>query len=142
VSRLPAALKPLGSQIGQSLVARGVLAEQGHKVLGLFPTTAWPEVDPAPERALRQRLTGVLVQGAAPDPQTALLISLLSPLGLVRGLVDKEYRKGAETRAKEIARESATAEATSAAVSSSVQAVQASIMMAVLIPTIMVTTTG
>lgn len=135
VNRLPAALKPLRSQVGQSLAERGVLAEKHRKVLGLFPATSWPEVDPEPERELRHRLTCVLVEDALPDPRTALLVSLLSALGLVRGLVDKEHRKHADSRAKDIARECATATATSAAVSRSVQAVQSAIMVAVIIPT-------
>jgi hypothetical protein len=134
VNRLPAALKPLGSQIGQSLAERGVLAEQHRKVLGLFTTTTWPELDPAPEQELRHRLTGVLVAGISPDARTALLISLLSPLGLIRGLTDKENRRHAQSRAKEIAQECATATTTSAAVSRSVQAVQASIVMAAIVP--------
>jgi hypothetical protein len=142
VSRLPAALKPLRSQVGQSLAGRGVLSEQHRKVLGIFPTTSWPEVDPAPERELRQRLTGVLVQDADPDPHMALLVSLLSPLELVRGLVDKKDRKHAESRAKDVARDCATASATSAAVKSSVQAVQSAIIVAVIVPTIITTTTS
>jgi len=136
VNRLPAALKPLGQKVGQSLAERGVLAEQHRKFLGLFPTTSWPELDPTPERELRHRLTEVLVEGAEPDPHAALLVSLLSPLGLVRGLVEREHRKEAESRAKHIAKENAAAAATSAAVSRSVQAVQAAIMVAVLVPTI------
>ena len=140
VNRLPIALKPLRLQVGQSLVERGVLAEQHQKVLGLFPTTSWPEVDPAPERELHHRLTGVLVEDAEPDPRTALLVSLLRALGLVRGLVDKEESKHADSRAKDIARECATATATSAAVSRSVQAVQSAIMVVVIIPTITTTT--
>lgn len=136
VNRLPAALKPLRSQVGRSLAERGVLAEQRRKVLRLFPATRWPEVDPAPERDLRHRLTSVLVEDALPDPHTALLVSLLSALGLVRGLVDGEHRKHADSRAKHIARECATATATSAAVSRSVQAVQAAIMVAVIFPSI------
>jgi Golgi phosphoprotein 3 (GPP34) len=139
VNRLPTSLKHLGSQVGQSLAERGVLAEQRRKVLGIFPTTTWPEVDPKPERELRHRLTRVLVEGAEPDPHTALLISLLSPLGLVRGLVDKEHRKHAESRAKDIAKENAASAATSAAVSRSVQAVQAAIVVAVLMPAIATT---
>jgi hypothetical protein len=135
VNRLPAALKPLRTQVGQSLAERGVLAERHRKVLGIFPATSWPEVNPEPERELRHRLTCVLVEDTLPDPRTALLVSLLSALGLVRGLVDKEHRKHADSRAKDIARECATATATSAAVSRSVQAVQTAIMVAVMIPT-------
>jgi hypothetical protein len=136
VSRLPAALKPLRSRVGQSLAERGVLSERHRKVLGLFPSTSWPEVDPAPERELRQRLIGVLVQDVEPDPHTALLVSLLSPLGQVRGVVDKGQRKHAESRAKEIAQGCATASATSAAVKSSVQAVQSAIVVAVIMPAV------
>lgn len=113
-----------------------MLAEQHGKVLGLFPTTRWPEVDPAPERSLRHRLNGVLAVGAEPDPHTALLVCLLSPLGLIRGLVDKEDGKRAESRAKDTAKQNAAASATSAAVSESVQAVQAAILVAVIVPTI------
>lgn len=136
VNRLPSALKPIGSQVGQSLAERGVLTEQRRKVLGIFPSTRWPELDPTPERHLRERLNSVLVQGTEPDPRTALLVSLLVPLGLVRGLVEKEHRKHAESRAKDIAKECATATDTSAAVSRSVQAVQSAIMVAVLVPAI------
>lgn len=139
VTRLPTALKPLGNQVGQFLVGRGVLTEQHRKVLGLFPTTRWPEADPAPERELRYRLTSILVNGAEPDHHTALLISLIGPLGLVRGVVGKEERKHANARAKDIAKESADATATSAAVARSVQAVQSAIVVAVMIPTIVST---
>ena len=83
--------------MGQSLAERGVLAEQHRKILGLFPATSWPEVDPEPERELRHRLTCVLVEDALPDPRTALLVSLLSALGLVRGHVDMEGRQKPES---------------------------------------------
>ena len=135
VNRLPAALKPIRSGVGQSRAERGVLAERHRKVLGLFPATSWPEVDPEPERELRHRLTCVLVEDALPDPRTTVLVSLLSALGLVRRLVDKEHRKHSDKRAKDIARECATATATSAAVSRSVHAVQSAIIVAVMIPT-------
>jgi len=142
VSRLPRALRPIGSKVGQSLAERGVLNEERHKVLGLFPATRWPELDATPELELRRRLRGVLVDDADPDPNTALLVSLLSPLGLVRPLVDKEHRKHADSRAKGIAKDCAAATATSAAVSRSVQAVQTAIMVAVMVPTITASTGG
>lgn len=136
VNRLPTALKPLASQVGQSLARQGVLTEQHTKVLGLFRMTRWPEADPAPERDLRDRLRDVLVRNEEPDPRTALLISLLTPLGLVRGLTDTEHRKHAVARAKSIAQAGATATTTSAAVADSVQAAQAAIMVAMIIPVI------
>jgi hypothetical protein len=140
VNRLPGALKPLGSQVGQSLAERGALAEHHRKILGVIPTTSWPEVDPGPERELRQRLTGVLVTGAEPATRTALLISLLSPLGLIPRLVDRDERKRAQSRAKDIAHTTVTATATSAAVSRAVHAVQAGITVAAIMPSIAATT--
>ena len=61
VGRLPKELKPLAGTIADRLVERGVLAEEQRKLLGLFPTTRFPQVDPEPERALRERLRAVLL---------------------------------------------------------------------------------
>src|SRR5688572_3070560 len=49
VGRLPSELKPLRDRVARGLVARHVLQEEPRKVLGLFPTTRFPEADPAPE---------------------------------------------------------------------------------------------
>ena len=78
----------------------------------------------------------MLVKDPLPDARTAVLVSLLRALGLAGGLLDKEHRKHADSRAKGIAAQYSTASATSAAVSRSVQAVQSAIMVAVIIPTI------
>lgn len=136
VNSLPSALKPLEQRIGHALAESGVLNEEHRKIWGLFPTTTWPEADPEPERALRERLSAVLVDGAQPDARTALLIALLNPLGLVRGVVGKEHKKQAQTRAKEIANANAVGTAVTAAVSQSVQAVQMAILTAVIVPTV------
>lgn len=140
VQRLPSALKELPAQVGRSLAEAGVLSEQRSKVWGIFPTTRWPEVDPAPERELRTRVHAVLVTGLQPDPRTAMCVSLLVPLGLVRGVVEKSERRPAEARAKEIAK-SGLGSGVSAAVSSSVQAVNTAVMVAVMVP-VMTTTTS
>lgn len=142
VNKLPSAMKPLRTQVGQSLAERGVLTEERRKVLGLFPTTKWPEADPAPERELRDRLGSVLVKGASPDLHTASLIALLSPLDLVPKVVDKPDRKDAGKRAKAIADQDLGDAATSKAVKDAVQAVQVAIMMGALIPATVVTTSS
>lgn len=141
VNKLPGELKPLGQRVGTSLAERGILEEQRRKVLGLFPSTTWPEVDPAPERELRARLHDVLVKGVEPEPRTAMLIALLSPLGLVKGVVEKTERKDAEARAKAIAESDVGSAATSAAVKSAVQAIQAAIIFSAIIPATTITST-
>jgi hypothetical protein len=71
VNRLARGAEATAFAGGSVLAERGVLAEQPRRVLGLFPATSWPEVDPEPEGELRHRLTCVVVEDALPDPRTA-----------------------------------------------------------------------
>lgn len=89
VQRLPSALKELPAQVGRSLAEAGVLAEERRVVWKIFPTTRWPEVDPEPERELRARVAEALVEDRAPDPRTAMCVSLLVPLDPVPGVVPR-----------------------------------------------------
>lgn len=103
VKRLPKALKPLRERVADRLVERGALREEQRKLLGVFKVTRFPEADPSPERELRARLQAALVDGAEPDARTALLVSLLEPLDLVKAVVPKDARRDAKRRAKQIA---------------------------------------
>jgi hypothetical protein len=132
VGRLPRELKPLTETVAGPLVDRGVLTEQRTKVLGLFPSTRFPEADPGPERQLRARLRDELVAGRAPDERDALLIGLLEPLGLLTSLVDRKERRVARSRAKEIAEQGVAG----SAVSDAVRDIQAAVMVAVVIPAV------
>lgn len=132
VGRLPRALKPLTSTVAAPLVERGVLTESRSKVLGLFPSTRYPEADPGPERALRSRLREVLVAGQPPTEQDALLLGLLEPLGLVGSLVERRERGQARKRAKVVAQEGVAG----SAVSDAVRDINAAVMAAVIIPAV------
>jgi hypothetical protein len=103
VTRLPRELRPIAQTIAGPLVERGVLDERRSKVLGLFPTTRYPERDPGPELTLRARLGAVLSGAQQPDEHDALLLGVLVPLDLVGGLVERDQRRAAKKRAKEIA---------------------------------------
>lgn len=138
VSRLPGKLKPLRTRVSQRLVERGVLSEERSKFLGLVPTTRFPTADPAPERELRARLQAVLVTGAVPSPEEALLIGLLEPLGLIDPVVDKPDRRAARKRAKEVADNGLAGNA----VRDAVREVQTAVMVAVIVPTVVATTTN
>lgn len=128
VDRLPRELKPLRQRLAEGLVERGVLAEERRKVLGVFPSTRYPEADPGPERALRERLGTVLLERRDPDPEEAMLLSLLSALELVRGLVPRDRRREAGKRAKQIAEAGLAGQAVAAAV----RDVQTAVMTAVI----------
>lgn len=107
VSMLPWKHSKPAELVAGKLVDDGVLTREEGKVLGLFRTTRLPEVDPAPERALRERLHGVLVTGIEPDAHDALLVTLLNSTSQVRAAlsgVDTEQRKAGEKRARAIAK--------------------------------------
>jgi hypothetical protein len=132
VGRLPRALKPLRDRLARGLVDRGVLTERHWRMLGIFPTTRFPEADPEPERELRARLLDVLVAGREPTEEEALLVGLLEPLGLLDAVVPRDDRKAARRRAKEIADPGLAG----AAVRDSVRALQAAVITAAVVPAV------
>lgn len=136
VQRLPGKLKPLQTTVGESLVARGVLEQQRGKVLGVFPTTRWPERDPAPERELRAGLADVLVRGVTPTPHQAMLVPLLSSLDLVKHVVEKDDRKQARATAREIGKAAKDGKLVSNAVSQTVANTQMALLLVIMTPAV------
>lgn len=68
------------------LVGVGLLARRDHKIFGVFPVHAYPEVDPAQERALAHHLQAVLLGATAPDQRSVSLLALAHACGLDRQL--------------------------------------------------------
>lgn len=66
----------------RGLSEKGVVREQGRRVLGAFGTVKHPVTGGSELAALRERLTAVLAQGQAPDERTAALITVLHHAGL------------------------------------------------------------
>jgi Golgi phosphoprotein 3 (GPP34) len=111
VGRLPKELKPLRERTAERLVEHGVLGEQRRKLLGIIPSTRFPQADPEPERELRERLRAILLTERQPTPQDAMLIALLIPYDHVGQLVPRDRRKDAKRRAQDVADGGAAAEA-------------------------------
>ncbi|WP_182905061.1 GPP34 family phosphoprotein [Microbispora sp. H13382] len=88
------------------LAARGVLSEQEGKILGIFPTTRYPELDPRHEQGVRERVQNVLT-GAEPDERTAVLFAVMHAAKLDR----KAFPGAPKDRIKEIAQGQWTGEA-------------------------------
>ncbi|MCC5580391.1 GPP34 family phosphoprotein [Microtetraspora sp. AC03309] len=80
------------------LAEHGVLSEERTRILGIFPSTRYPEHDPAPELEIRQRVERVL-GGEDPDERTAVLIAVLHASKLDR----KAFPDAPGKRIKEIA---------------------------------------
>lgn len=127
LTRLGKDLKPLKDRVLQTLVERGILAKEERRVLGVFPDNRYPQVNPEPERALRERLAAVVLGERAPTERDALLIALLRPYDLVKRLVPRDRRREANRRAKELADQGIAGKA----VEKAVQEVQAAILAAV-----------
>ncbi|WP_157248449.1 GOLPH3/VPS74 family protein [Nonomuraea typhae] len=88
----------LRKRLLERLAARGTLTEQRAKVLGLFPTTRWPEADGSVEAEVRARVAAALA-GSDPDAATAVLVAVLHAAKL-----DRKAFPGADPkRVKEIA---------------------------------------
>ena len=132
VGRLPSDLKPISGAVASHLVEHGILTEQRSKVLGLFPSTRFPQSDPEPERALRSRLRDVLLGLRAPQEYDALLLGLLDPLGFMEQLVDRSQRRDARQRAKQIADTGITGNA----VSDTMREIHAAAMIAAVVPAV------
>jgi len=130
VSRLPRALRPLDRRVARRLVDRGLLREEHRRLLGLVPVTRFPQQDPLVESQLRERLGGVLLGETTPAGDDGLLIALLGPFDLVKGLVPKDRRREARRRAKELGEPGAAGRAVEEAVQAAVAATMAAVVAA------------
>jgi hypothetical protein len=84
--------RPLSEEVLATMVADGLLRVEHVRVLGLFPATRHPVLDPSVEPAVLVRMAAVLSGEAEPDSRTASLIALCSVTGLLRthfGRVDR-----------------------------------------------------
>jgi hypothetical protein len=90
-------------QVLTRLDHRGVLAAERSKFLGLVPRTRHVEVDPAPEREVRERLRGAVLGDDAADPRTVALAGLVKACGLTKAVFGREDHKAADRRIKELA---------------------------------------
>lgn len=136
VSRI-ANRKGLRHRIAEVLCRRGILRNDIGKVLGIFSRRIYPELDPAPERALIARLEeAIFTDGEVADPRTVVLISLAHATGLLRATFGKKRLKERQGRIEQIV----NGEVTGKAAREAVQAMQAAILVSVIIPSVVTTT--
>ncbi|WP_431897328.1 GOLPH3/VPS74 family protein [Nonomuraea sp. bgisy101] len=87
----------LKNRLLTKLADTGVLTQERGKVLGVFPTTRWPEADGSVEAEVRGRVASALA-GADPDARTAVLIAVMHACKLDR----KAFPGASKERIKEI----------------------------------------
>ena len=71
----------LRGQVLERLIQRGSIRRESKKILGIFPSTNLPTMDPEHEAALLESVRAALVDGTEADTRTAALVALLSASG-------------------------------------------------------------
>ena len=127
VSKL-SGIKKLKDRLLERLVKQGILRREEHKVLWVIPTPRYPTLSGAPEMKRRELIRNAILHNVEPDERTGILISLVSACSLVNEIFEKEERKAAKQRVKEIAK----GETVGKAVSDNVAGVQAAVIIVII----------
>jgi hypothetical protein len=102
VSRF-ARLKDLHHRLARTLCQQGILREKEDRVLGLFKRRIYPELNPKPERALKERLRRAIFEdGARVDPRLTILISLAHSTRVLEAVFPKKELKARRKRIEAI----------------------------------------
>jgi hypothetical protein len=95
-------LKPLRQALLKEMTEKALVREDEHQVLIFFTQNHYPLRDIRAKKDILDRLHKVLLRGELPNPRTEKLIGLVSACSLIYSLFDKEDRKEALKRAKEL----------------------------------------
>lgn len=100
------------STVLERLTAAGVVRVSSRRVLGIFPVRSWPPVHPQSTAGARRALQTVVEHGCRPDPETAMLISLLVVGGVFHKVLPTTDRKAQLGRAQQLIQHNWVAAAT------------------------------
>ncbi|WP_037678333.1 GPP34 family phosphoprotein [Streptomyces griseus] len=115
----------------KGLSEKGLVREQGRRVLGAFGSVKYPVTGLSELEALRGRLTAVL-EGQEPDERTAALITVLHHAGLQAVMLRDSGAEAPEYRLSAIAEGQGTAAALGDAIRTTVAALTAVIASSAL----------
>jgi Golgi phosphoprotein 3 len=108
------------------LVSKGILKQEEHRLLLVFPTMRYPEANPMPEYGIRERVRAAIRGFTPPDARTAALISLVYACDLTGVVFEKGERREARKRAKAISQ----SQPVGSAVAHAVEAIKAAVIIA------------
>jgi hypothetical protein len=112
VSRL-AGIKNLRQRVALRLCDRGILRVDEDKVLLIFTRRIYPELNPAPERRIVERLRAAIFSDDRQlDPRTVALISLASSADLLNGVFGRRELRTRRKRIEQIVSGELTGKAT------------------------------
>jgi Golgi phosphoprotein 3 len=137
VSRF-AGVKKLKHRVAEQLCRRGILRTDEDKVLLFFSRKLYPEINPEPERNIMKRLNDAIFGDSEDvDPHTVVVLSLANSANILKVNFDKKELKARKKRIEQVAEGEMTGKATKEAI----EAMQAAVMVAVIVPTIIASTT-
>lgn len=108
------------------LVEKGILVREEGRLLWLFPTSRYPQLDPRPEAGVRERIRSGVMGVPSPGEREGALISLVHACDLIGILFEKGERREAKAKAKAITRR----QPIGGAVARAVEAVRAAVIIA------------
>jgi len=122
--------KRLKDVVAASLVRRGILKADEDRVLLLFKRKIYPEINPAPERAIIERMRNAIFSDVGKvEAHTILLISLARSANLLPMVFDKRDLKKRKERIEQIVDQEPAGKAATQAIQA---AVAAAAMIAVM----------
>jgi hypothetical protein len=127
-----AMLGHLKDRAAERLCGKGVLREEEGKILGIFPTRLYPELDPEPEKRIVRRLSHAIF-GDDPrlDARTIVLVSLAHHAGLLSPVFGAKETRSRKTRIEQIAK----GEIAGAAVKEAIEAAQSALFVSTIVAT-------
>ena len=127
VQKLSSKLKKLQERLANRLVEKNILRKEERKFLWVIPYNRYPTEDPATEQDIRFQIHDIIINNKPVTGHTAALLSLVKACDLVKEVFEKDERKIAKVKIKEIAEK----EPIGKAVSSVVNEVNAAVIAAV-----------
>ena len=138
VSRV-SGVKRLRHKVARQLCDRGILRAVDDTVLFVFPRTRYPQMDPAPENEILERLRDAIFRDEnLLHPRTVILISLANGAGLLDKLFGRREIRDRKKRIEQIV----NGDVTGAATKEVIEACQAAAMMAAVMPALVDTTSA
>ncbi|MBD3221515.1 hypothetical protein GF314_09755 [bacterium] len=129
----------LKREIADGLLRKRIVREEEGKVLWIFPTTRYPERDGRAENEVRQRLSRAIFRtGEQVLPRTVVLLALCHAAGMLPQIFDKQRLKNRRDHIEKLV----SGEAAGVIARQAAEAAQMALMVAVVVPTIVVTTTS
>ena len=128
---------PILDTVAETLCDKGILQLEKKKILFFFSQKRYPEVDPKPEREIRDRLKSAITADiSAIDDRTRLLIALARSSHLIRVNLGRDFVRQYEDRIEAILAEDLSGQTTLKAVNQAQQALFVATTMPAITTTI------